>query len=322
MSPTNHTGGTHFEALVVPVEGPYYRIELGRNTDRGLRALQEAVGGTIQAVPLPDFINGAAQATAYVNDEGKYTCVDENGKPLINKRATDFMAPGRPVLRRFHRRADGPHWLQPANRQHGRAAEAGHGPCAAHRSRIRMAGETLAALTLEQLDERLVTKRKEALSAWPYTPGQAVRGVEAEYERRGESCPSTAPPRTKCPARAGHLPLHGGTDESHQPGGHHAPLLRPQPSHPPQRESRVGRTAGRTRRPRPGRQGHGGEDDTAIEQLARWLGDGALETARNRLRKGPLPQATDVTELWRDGTGADRCQHEPQPRRLPTSPPG
>lgn len=75
-------------ALVIPVEGPITEIELGR-TSGDLAVLQEAVGGDIEAIPLPAFINGAQSATAYINTDGKYT---EDCKP--NMRATDFFVPG------------------------------------------------------------------------------------------------------------------------------------------------------------------------------------------------------------------------------------
>ena len=71
------------KALLIPVEGPVQDIEL----DGSLAQLQTIVGGHIEAVPLPDFITGARQATAYIHDEGKFEC-----EP--NMRATDFMVPG------------------------------------------------------------------------------------------------------------------------------------------------------------------------------------------------------------------------------------
>lgn len=71
-------------ALVIPVEGPLYEVEL----DGQLATLQAAVGGLIEAVPLPDFIRGSERATAYCHEEGKL-----EGLP-INRRATDFVVPG------------------------------------------------------------------------------------------------------------------------------------------------------------------------------------------------------------------------------------
>jgi hypothetical protein len=74
------------KAIVIPVEGPLVEIDLA---DEGnLKVLQNAVGGYIEAVAVPDFISGADEATAYVDEEGKLT-----GLP-INRRATDFMVPG------------------------------------------------------------------------------------------------------------------------------------------------------------------------------------------------------------------------------------
>jgi len=76
-----------FKAVVIPVEGPVYEIEVGRPGADDLAVLQEAVGGLIEALAVPQFINGSERATAYCNEEGKYVC-----KP--NMRATDFMVPG------------------------------------------------------------------------------------------------------------------------------------------------------------------------------------------------------------------------------------
>jgi hypothetical protein len=70
--------------LIIPVEGP---IE-DRQIDGQLDDLQALVGGYIEAVALPDFITGADQATAYVNEEGKLDGL------APNFRATDFMVPG------------------------------------------------------------------------------------------------------------------------------------------------------------------------------------------------------------------------------------
>lgn len=57
--------------------------------DDMLKSLQGIVGGYIEAVPLPSFISGAGEATAYINEEGKYL---DNCK--TNMLATDFMVPG------------------------------------------------------------------------------------------------------------------------------------------------------------------------------------------------------------------------------------
>lgn len=71
--------------LVIPEKGPVREVELTGDGD--LKVLQELVGGYIQAVPLPAFIQSADRATAYVNEEGKFSLER-------NRRATDFMVPG------------------------------------------------------------------------------------------------------------------------------------------------------------------------------------------------------------------------------------
>jgi hypothetical protein len=76
------------KAIVIPVEGPVYDIELDNEHD--LETLQEHVGGHIEAVPLPAFVDKAGRATSYVNEEGKFT--PQSHPP--NMRATDFMVPG------------------------------------------------------------------------------------------------------------------------------------------------------------------------------------------------------------------------------------
>jgi hypothetical protein len=79
-----------YKALVIPVTGPITEIEVGRKGGAGdLDVLQAAVGGLIQALPLPSFIPNADNATAYCNEEGKF---DPDCQP--NMRATDFMVPG------------------------------------------------------------------------------------------------------------------------------------------------------------------------------------------------------------------------------------
>lgn len=70
-------------ALVIPVCGPVQTVEL----DGTLSQLQSLVGGFIQALPLPEFIDADEGATVYVNEEGKF-----EAEP--NMRATDFMVPG------------------------------------------------------------------------------------------------------------------------------------------------------------------------------------------------------------------------------------
>lgn len=80
-------------ALVIPVEGPLETIVLPVGTVGpfdSLAKLQELVGGYIQALPLPDFLN-REHGTVYINEEGKYA----SGKfGQFNSRATDFMVPG------------------------------------------------------------------------------------------------------------------------------------------------------------------------------------------------------------------------------------
>lgn len=80
-------------ALVIPVYGDVYEIQVG-DSGSSLTTLQEAVGGFIEAVPIPEFVKDAHRATAYVNEEGKYTCLWQDGSPQVNWRATDFMVPG------------------------------------------------------------------------------------------------------------------------------------------------------------------------------------------------------------------------------------
>jgi hypothetical protein len=81
------------KALVIPVNGPIEEIELAAEND-DLDTLQRAVGGYIQALPLPGFVDPTGHSTAYVNEEGKYTCKDDRGAVAVNFRATDFMVPG------------------------------------------------------------------------------------------------------------------------------------------------------------------------------------------------------------------------------------
>lgn len=77
-------------ALVIPVEGPLETIELPTGTTNSLARLQEIVGGYIQALPLPVFVD-REPGSVYVNEEGKYA----SGKfGQFNPRATDFMVPG------------------------------------------------------------------------------------------------------------------------------------------------------------------------------------------------------------------------------------
>lgn len=77
------------KALVIPVEGPLEEIELVPDENGStLAPLQAAVGGWIEAVPIPDFVRDADSATAYINEEGKLEQLPFNG------RATDFFVSG------------------------------------------------------------------------------------------------------------------------------------------------------------------------------------------------------------------------------------
>jgi hypothetical protein len=71
-------------ALLVPWDGtkPVEEVELPEGSQ--LDELQRLVGGFIEALPFPND----DRATAYVNEEGKYTA--DAG---INRRATDVMLP-------------------------------------------------------------------------------------------------------------------------------------------------------------------------------------------------------------------------------------
>src|SRR5262245_37888399 len=78
-------------AVVVPVEGPVVPLDL---PDEGsaLDVLQAAVGGMIEALPFP--YKEGDNATCYVNEDGKYTCLDDEGHVEVNHRATALMKPG------------------------------------------------------------------------------------------------------------------------------------------------------------------------------------------------------------------------------------
>lgn len=78
---------TTFNVLVIPVEGPIEQHTLPEGGD-SLTFLQGLVGGWIEAVPVPSFVTGADEASAYVNEEGKLEGLGPN------MRATDFMVPG------------------------------------------------------------------------------------------------------------------------------------------------------------------------------------------------------------------------------------
>lgn len=76
------------QAVIIPAEGPEFR-----EIEDGLDALQQLVGGNIEALPIPEFIRGADEATAYVNEDGK-----DNPDCRPNMRATDLMVPGVGIL--------------------------------------------------------------------------------------------------------------------------------------------------------------------------------------------------------------------------------
>jgi hypothetical protein len=73
------------EALLIPVDGPVQPVTL----DDTLEQLQGIVGGLIQALPVPEFIDPDGRSTIYVGDESKF---DPDCQP--NMRATDFLVPG------------------------------------------------------------------------------------------------------------------------------------------------------------------------------------------------------------------------------------
>lgn len=75
---------------MIPETGPLLEVELDDGTHgTRLTQLQELVGGYIEALPLPEFIDPNGLATSYVNEEGRF---DPACKP--NMRATDFLVPG------------------------------------------------------------------------------------------------------------------------------------------------------------------------------------------------------------------------------------
>jgi hypothetical protein len=78
-------------AVVIPVEGPVVPLDL---PDEGsaLEVLQAAVGGMIEALPFP--YRDGDKASVYVNEDGKYTCLDDEGNVEVNLRATAMMKPG------------------------------------------------------------------------------------------------------------------------------------------------------------------------------------------------------------------------------------
>lgn len=71
------------KGYLIPVEGPCREVEVD-----DLSSLQSLVGGWIEAVSIPQFIDGWETGTAYINEEGKLNQLAFNG------RATDFIVPG------------------------------------------------------------------------------------------------------------------------------------------------------------------------------------------------------------------------------------
>jgi hypothetical protein len=76
------------KAIVIPVEGPVEEIDIPDDGVSSLETLQRLVGGHIEAIHVPEQFGGD-DATAYINEEGKFI---ESCKP--NMRATDFFVPG------------------------------------------------------------------------------------------------------------------------------------------------------------------------------------------------------------------------------------
>ena len=81
------------KAILIPVNEMPKLIEL----EDGLEPLQQQVGGFIQALPVPDArMDGATDrtdATVYINENGKFECLDGDGNPAVNLLATVFMKP-------------------------------------------------------------------------------------------------------------------------------------------------------------------------------------------------------------------------------------
>ena len=70
------------KGLLIPESGPLEEVEFN-----GLADLQRLVGGGyIEAVAVPDHVDGAEKATCYVNEEGNFRA--DLG---INRRAMDFL---------------------------------------------------------------------------------------------------------------------------------------------------------------------------------------------------------------------------------------
>ena len=73
------------KAILIPTDQRPRTIEI----EDGYEALQSQVGGMIQALPVPE----RSDATVYINENGKFECVDENGRIIVNPVATMYMKP-------------------------------------------------------------------------------------------------------------------------------------------------------------------------------------------------------------------------------------
>lgn len=85
-------------AVVVPAvtSEPIRVVDLRREGGSTLAHLQELVGGWIESVP----VHGREDDLAlYINEEGKFTCVDEEGRPMVNRRLTEWLVDGNEALR-------------------------------------------------------------------------------------------------------------------------------------------------------------------------------------------------------------------------------
>lgn len=69
-------------ALVLPTDGPVVELRVG-----SLEALQDAVGGYIESVAIPESIDPLGTVSAYINEDGKRLALPPNG------RATRLLAP-------------------------------------------------------------------------------------------------------------------------------------------------------------------------------------------------------------------------------------
>jgi hypothetical protein len=77
------------KAVLIPVHDPIREMDLPTGDQRHLKALQNLVGGHIEAIGVPVQFTREAHATCYIHEEGKYVYRGE-----VNYRATDFLCPG------------------------------------------------------------------------------------------------------------------------------------------------------------------------------------------------------------------------------------